>query len=73
MLALATSLLPSPFGELLPLLLAAGAAAAAVAGVRGLGTRLATPAEVSFQGQVIAVGWSSAGTTTATGTSPASR
>jgi len=53
-LALATSLLPSPFGELLPLLLAAGAAAAAVAGVRGLGTRLATPAEVSFQGQVIA-------------------
>ena len=53
-IALATSLLPSPFGELLPLLLAAGAAAAAVAGVRGLGTRLATPAEVSFQGQVIA-------------------
>jgi hypothetical protein len=53
-LALATSLLPSPFGELLPLLLAAGAAAAAVAGVRGLATRLATPAEVSFQGQVIA-------------------
>lgn len=53
-LALATSLLPSPFGELLPLLLAAGAAVAAVAGVRGLGTRLATPAEVSFQGQVIA-------------------
>ena len=39
---------------MLPLLLAAGAAAAAVAGVRGLGTRLATPAEVSFQGQVIA-------------------
>ena len=32
-LALATSLLPTPFGELLPLLLAAGAAAAAVAGV----------------------------------------
>src|SRR6185437_12344429 len=53
-LALATSLLPSPFGELLPLLLAAGAAAAAVAGVRGLGTRLATPAEASFRGQVIA-------------------
>jgi hypothetical protein len=53
-LAFATSLLPSPFGQLLPLLLAAGAAVAAVAGVRGLAARLATPAEVSFQGQVIA-------------------
>jgi Predicted membrane protein (DUF2207) len=53
-LALATSLLPSPFGQLLPVLLAAGAAVAAVAGVRGLAARLAIPAEVSFQGQVIA-------------------
>jgi hypothetical protein len=53
-LALVTSLLPGPFGELLPLLLAAGAAAAAVAGVRGLGTRLATPDEVRFRGHVIA-------------------
>jgi hypothetical protein len=53
-LAFATSLLPSPFGQLLPLLLAAGAAVAAVAGVRGLAARLATPAEASFQGQVIA-------------------
>jgi hypothetical protein len=53
-LAFATSLLPSPFGQLLPLLLAAGAAVAAVAGVRGLAAQLATPAEVSFQGQVIA-------------------
>jgi Predicted membrane protein (DUF2207) len=53
-LSFGTSLLPSPFGQLLPVLLAAGAAAAAIAGVRGLAVRLAKPAEVSFQGQVIA-------------------
>jgi len=53
-LAFATSLLPSPFGQLLPPLLAAGAVAVAVAAVRGLATRLAKPAEATFQGQVIA-------------------
>jgi hypothetical protein len=53
-LAFAASLLPSPSGELLPLLPAAGAAAAAIAAVRGLAVRLATPAEASFRGQVIA-------------------
>jgi hypothetical protein len=53
-LAFATSLFPSPFGQLLPVLLAAGAVAVAVAAVRGMGVRLAKPAEVSFQGQVIA-------------------
>jgi Predicted membrane protein (DUF2207) len=53
-LAFAASLLPSPSGELLPLLPAAGAAAAAIAAVRGLSVRLATPAEASFRGQVIA-------------------
>ena len=53
-LAFATSLFPSPFGQLLPVLLAAGAVAVAVAAVRGTGVRLAKPAEASFQGQVIA-------------------
>ena len=53
-LAFAASLLPSPFGQVLPLLLAAGAATASVAAVRGLAVRLAKPAEASFQGQVIA-------------------
>ena len=53
-LAFGTSLWPGPVGQLLPVLLAAGAAAVAVAAVRGLGVRLAKPAEVSFQGQVIA-------------------
>jgi hypothetical protein len=53
-LAFGTSLWPGPIGQLLPVLLAAGAAAVAVAAVRGLGVRQATPAEVSFQGQVIA-------------------
>jgi len=39
---------------LLPVLLVAGAAAAGVAGVRGLAARFAKPAEASFLGQVIA-------------------
>jgi hypothetical protein len=53
-LAFGTSLWPGPVGRLLPVLLAAGAAAVAVAAVRALGVRLATSAEISFQGQVIA-------------------
>jgi hypothetical protein len=53
-LAFATSLLPSPFGQLLPLLLAAGGLAVAVAAVRGLAVWMAKPAEASFQRQVIA-------------------
>jgi hypothetical protein len=53
-LAFGTSLWPGPVGQLLPVLLAAAAAAVAVAAVRGLAVRQATPAEASFQGQVIA-------------------
>ena len=54
LLAFAASLLPSPYGQLVPVLPAAGAAAAIIAAARGLAVRLATPAEASFQGQVIA-------------------
>jgi len=53
-LAFGTSLWPGPVGLLLPVPLAAAAAAVAVFAVRRLGARLAMPAEASFQGQVIA-------------------
>jgi hypothetical protein len=53
-LAFGTSLWPGPFGLLLPVLLAAAAAAVVLVAVRGLATWVAKPAETSFQGQVIA-------------------
>jgi hypothetical protein len=53
-LAFGTSLWPGPAGLLLPVLLAAAAAAVGVFAVRRLGAWLARPAEASFQGQVIA-------------------
>ena len=53
-LAFGTSLWPGPVGLLLPVLLAAAAAAVAVAAVRGVAAWLAMPTEASFQGQVIA-------------------
>jgi hypothetical protein len=53
-LAFGTSLWPGPIGLLLPVLLAAAAAAVAVTAVRRLAAWQATPAEASFQGQVIA-------------------
>jgi hypothetical protein len=54
LMAYVSSLLPGPAGLLVPAGLAVGAAAAAVGGARGLATRLARPAEASFQAQVIA-------------------
>jgi hypothetical protein len=53
-LAFGTSLWPGPVGQLLPLLLAAAAAAVAVFAGRRLAAWLAKPTEASFQGQVIA-------------------
>jgi len=49
-----SSLLPGLAGVLIPAVLAAGAIAAAVGGVRGLAAWRARPAETTFQAQVIA-------------------
>jgi hypothetical protein len=53
-LAFGTSLWPGPVGQLLPVLLAAAAAAVTALAVRRLAAWQAKPAETSFQGQVIA-------------------
>ena len=54
LMAYVSSLLPGSAGLLVPAGLAVGSAAAAVGGARGLASRLARPAEASFQAQVIA-------------------
>ena len=54
LMAYVSSLLPDPAGVLVPAALAAGSAAAALGGARGLAGWLARPAETSFQAQVIA-------------------
>jgi hypothetical protein len=54
LIAYVSSLLPGPAGVLGAAVLTAGAAAAVIGGTRGLAAWLASPAETSFQAQVIA-------------------
>jgi hypothetical protein len=54
LIAYVSSLLPDPVGAVVSAVLAAAAVGAAIGGARGLATWLASPAETSFQAQVIA-------------------